>query len=99
MIYIIDNGLAFSSHALRFVEAPEDFGKWFMEKLVPWLDLHDLLGSSQKIVGTCLTITWVEQQGISTMSLEEFLREWIEEKNIDTNPTESRPRYGGEVTT
>ena len=96
MIYVVDNGLSYSSHALRFVEAPEDFGTWFTETLVPWLDLHDLLGGGQKIVGSCSTITWIEKWGMSTMSFQDFLKEHIEDETFDTNPPEIRPRYRGE---
>jgi hypothetical protein len=38
MIYIFDNGEAYSNHALYFVDAPEDFGAWFNGVYLPWVD-------------------------------------------------------------
>jgi len=38
MIYIFDNGEAYSNHALYFVEAPDDFGEWFSDVYRPWID-------------------------------------------------------------
>jgi hypothetical protein len=38
MIWIFDNGEAFSNHALYFVEAPADFGVWFDGIYRPWID-------------------------------------------------------------
>ncbi|MGC9986169.1 MAG: hypothetical protein ABSF35_21410 [Polyangia bacterium] len=38
MIYIFDNGEAYSNHALYFVDAPEDFGAWFNDVYRPWID-------------------------------------------------------------
>jgi hypothetical protein len=38
MIFIFDNGEAFSNHALFFVDAPEDFGAWFDGVYRPWID-------------------------------------------------------------
>jgi hypothetical protein len=38
MIFILDNGEAFSNHALYFVDAPADFGAWFDDVYRPWVD-------------------------------------------------------------
>jgi hypothetical protein len=38
MIFILDNGEAFSNHALYFVDAPADFGLWFDSVYRPWID-------------------------------------------------------------
>jgi hypothetical protein len=38
MIYIFDNGEVYSNHALYFVDAPEDFGAWFNDVYLPWVD-------------------------------------------------------------
>lgn len=38
MIFIFDNGEAFSNHALYFIDAPEDFGGWFDNVYRPWID-------------------------------------------------------------
>jgi hypothetical protein len=38
MIWIFDNGEAFSNHALFFVDAPEDFGEWFNGVYRFWVD-------------------------------------------------------------
>jgi hypothetical protein len=38
MIYIFDNGEAYSNHTLYFVKAPDDFGAWFNEVYRPWVD-------------------------------------------------------------
>jgi len=38
MIWIFDNGEAFSNHALYFVDAPADFGAWFDDVYRPWVD-------------------------------------------------------------
>jgi len=38
MIFIFDNGEAFSNHALYFVDAPADFESWFDGVYRPWID-------------------------------------------------------------
>jgi hypothetical protein len=38
MIFIFDNGEAYSNHALYFVDAPADFGLWFDGVYRPWID-------------------------------------------------------------
>ncbi|MGB8296111.1 MAG: hypothetical protein WCG85_11855, partial [Polyangia bacterium] len=38
MIFIFDNGEVYSNHALYFVDAPEDFGAWFNDVYLPWID-------------------------------------------------------------
>jgi hypothetical protein len=38
MIFIFDNGEVFSNHALYFVDAPDDFGRWFDGVYLPWID-------------------------------------------------------------
>jgi hypothetical protein len=38
MIFILDNGEAFSNHTLLFVDAPEDFDRWFNDVYRPWID-------------------------------------------------------------
>jgi hypothetical protein len=38
MIFILDNGEAFSNHALYFVEAPADFDAWFNDIYRRWID-------------------------------------------------------------
>jgi hypothetical protein len=38
MIFIFDNGEAFSNHTLYFVDAPGDFGAWFDDVYRPWVD-------------------------------------------------------------
>jgi hypothetical protein len=38
MIFILDNGKPYSDHALYFVEAPDDFERWFNVTYRPWVN-------------------------------------------------------------
>ncbi len=57
MIYLFDNGEAYSNHTLYFVEAPADFGTWFNTVYRPWVD-----GAEYRplmIVGTTDALAWI----------------------------------------
>ena len=93
MIYILDNGLMYSDHSLYFVQAPEDFGAWFEQTLVPWLKVRNLRGDRMTVVGTCRSVEWARD--MHSMSLEQFLGDdcVVEEIDYDETPPEHRPCY------
>ena len=97
-IFIIDNGLRYSGHALYFVEAPEDFGEWFMQTLVPWLRSGSMPGAEMHILGTCESVHWLVEHW-KAMTFHDFLNDdsAITEFNYDESPPQSRPHYKGEV--
>jgi hypothetical protein len=57
MIYVIDNGEAYSNHTLYFVEAPDDFGAWFNEVYRPWVDGSET--APLMIMGRTSDLTWL----------------------------------------
>jgi hypothetical protein len=94
MIYIIDNGKHYSSHAIHFVEAPDDFGLWFDDVLLSWLKLNDLSGGSMQILASALEVTWREKD--ATESYGDFLESYeIEQFDYGREPAEPRPQYRG----
>jgi len=97
VVYLVDNGMIYSSKTLYFVEAPEDFEAWFEGILLPWLKQHSMLGKNMKIVGRCTNLTFSEA-GYKTMTVKEFLEDnmIVEEMDYGETPPEPRPRYHGE---
>jgi len=95
-IFIIDNGLEYSSRALYFVEAPEDFESWFESVLLPWLKKAGLSGEDLKIVGTCDGVRWKSTK-MQTMTYQFFLADdlAVGDYNYDESPPEHRPLYRG----
>lgn len=94
MIYIIDNGLDYSEHCYYFVEAPEDFGEWFMGDLMPWYQARDMIDSRMKIVASTPVITWRDKN--ATVGYEDFLGEDGNLNGYDLeDPPTRRPTYRG----
>ena len=70
MIYIFDNGEAYSNHMLYFVEAPDDFGAWFNEVYRPWVE-----GAEYRplmIVATTNALAWTPRLPFTPRSPERF---------------------------
>ena len=91
--YVIDNGRIYSDHALYFVQAPEDFGQWLEQVLVPWLKSHDLTGKLMTIIGTCESIKWLRDR--SPIAPGEFLDD-VKDVDYSEHPPVHRLRYRGE---
>jgi hypothetical protein len=91
MVFVIDNGQCYSSHTLYFVDAPKDFGAWFEEVLIPWLQSHAHIQGYMKIVATTTSLTWRSVKG-GTLDWDEFLGD-IESYNYDETPLQPRPKY------
>lgn len=95
--FIIDNGMDYSSHAIYFVEAPKNFGKWFEKTLVPWLRERNMRGDSMRILATSPErLSW--RSGGSSMKWEDFLNGGdyrFEEFDYTESPALPRPRYRG----
>ena len=49
-VFIIDNGLMYSSRHLYFVEASRGFGAWLKNELVPWLNKASLPGETLELL-------------------------------------------------
>jgi len=96
MTYIIDNGQMYSSHALYFVEAPEDFAEWLRDVLVPWLERAKLPGERLRVLGTCQSVAWLEVAR-SSMSYQFFLVDdtVVGDYDYDASPPARRPLYRG----
>lgn len=94
--FIIDNGLRYSSHALYFVEAPDDFGAWIMTVLVPWLKRASLKGEELVVRGACNKVRRLSLN-MSTMTYQFFLADSLIVGDYDYNqsPPEHRPLYRG----
>jgi hypothetical protein len=97
VIYLIDNGMIYSSKTLYFVEAPEDFKDWFEGILLSWLKQHSMRGEDMKIVGRCTNLGFSDA-GYKTMTVKEFLEDdmIVESPDYGESPPEPRPRYQGE---
>jgi hypothetical protein len=96
--YVVDNGQSYSLQALYFVEAPDDFGQWLEQVLVPWLKDKELEGQLLKVCGTCDEVHWLVRDR-TTMSLHDFLNDSSIVSPFDylEPPHQPRPRYREEV--
>jgi hypothetical protein len=112
MIYVIDNGEAYSNHTLYFVEAPDDFGTWFNEVYRPWVE-----GAEYRplmIVATTNALAWIPRLPFTPRPPEQFdlsleddpmkefstmpVTKFLECENVmQERDGQNRPRYRLEV--
>jgi hypothetical protein len=71
-IYIIVNGVCDPDRSVFFVEAPEDFGEWFISVLLKWLKGAD----DWSVVGICNEIKW--SAGKTSVPFQLFLKSQID---------------------
>lgn len=95
MFYIVDNGMSHADRCLYIVEAPEDFGEWFVGVLMPWYQARSMKESLMTIVASAPSFVWHGKNAI--VSYEDLLGggRYLDEYDPEGDRTDHRPTYRG----